>query len=273
VSQGPESSGAGGLLIEGAASIATLAGGLRRGRSQADAAVIDGGGLSVAVWNGEILAVGREGDVSEAIARAGLDRVDFDRLDARGGLVTPGLVDAHTHLVFAGTREAEWQMRLHGASYLDVLAAGGGILSTVAATRAATPGALEDAARARLAQMLAAGTTTAEAKSGYGLDAESELRILGVIGRLADEGPVELVPTFLGAHAVQAEFRSRIDVADATDAYVASVIGDQLPKVAEQGIARFCDVFCEAGVFSAAQTASILQAADRKSTRLNSSHP
>jgi imidazolonepropionase len=116
--------------------------------------------------------------------------------------------------------------------------------------------------------MLAAGTTTAEAKSGYGLDAESELRILGVIGRLADEGPVELVPTFLGAHAVPAEFRGRTDVADATEAYVASVIGDQLPRVAEQGIARFCDVFCEAGVFSAAQTASIFEAARNRGLRL-----
>ena len=258
-------SAASGLLIEGAAAIATLAGGLRRGSSQGDAAVLEGGGLSVAAWDGRIVAAGPAGKVEREVRSLGLPADEFRRIDAEGGLVTPGLIDAHTHLVFAGTREAEWQMRLHGASYLEVLAAGGGILSTVAATRAATTGELESGARGRLAEMLASGTTTAEAKSGYGLDVETELRLLEVIGRLAGEGPVELVATYLGAHAVPAEFRGR---PEATDAYVAAVIAEQLPRVAEQGIARFCDVFCEAGVFSPAQTAAIFEAARRSGLRL-----
>jgi imidazolonepropionase len=159
-------------------------------------------------------------------------------------------------------------MRARGAGYLEVLAAGGGILSTVAATRAASDADLLAGARGRLAEMLACGTTTAEAKSGYGLDTATELRQLAVIGRLDGEGPVELVPTFLGAHAVPAEFRAAAghatgasDAPTAADEYVAHVIRDQLPAVARQGIARFCDVFCEDGVFSAAQTARILSAA------------
>jgi imidazolonepropionase len=247
-----------GLLIEGAASVATMAGGLRRGAAQADAAVLTGPGLAIAAWRSRILAVGSRDDVHRQIAADGYPFEAFERLDAAGGLVTPGLVDAHTHLVFAGTREAEWQMRTHGAGYLEILAAGGGILSTVAATRAASDEELLTGARRRLAEMLANGTTTAEAKSGYGLDVGTELRLLEVVGRLGGEGPVQLVPTFLGAHAIPAEYRGR---PNGTDAYVASVVDDQLPAVARQGIARFCDVFCETGVFDAAQTGRILRAA------------
>ncbi len=247
-----------GLLIEGAGSVATLAGGLRHGTAQADAAALTGTGLAVAAWRSRILAVGSRDDVHRQIAADGYPLEAFDRLDAAGGLITPGLIDAHTHLVFAGTREAEWQMRTHGAGYLEILAAGGGILSTVAATRAASDEELLAGARRRLAEMLANGTTTAEAKSGYGLDVATELRLLEVIGRLGGEGPVQLVPTFLGAHAVPAEYRDR---PDGTDSYVASVVDDQLPAVARQGIARFCDVFCETGVFDARQTSLILRAA------------
>jgi imidazolonepropionase len=256
-----------GLLIEGAAAVATVAGGLRRGPAQDDAAEIRGGGgeegLAVAVWAGRILAVGSGPEVYRQIAVAGHAPDAFTRVDAGGGLVTPGLIDAHTHLVFAGTREAEWQMRVCGAGYLEVLAAGGGILSTVAATRAASDEELIEGARGRLAEMLANGTTTAEAKSGYGLDVATELREMEVIGRLDREGPIQLVPTFLGAHAVPAEYRDRAagEFAAATEAYVAHVISEQLPAVARQGIARFCDVFCETGVFSADQTRRILRAA------------
>jgi imidazolonepropionase len=247
-----------GLLIEGAASIATMAGGLRRGTAQADAAELTGGDLAVAAWRSRILAAGSRHDVLRQIAADGFPLEAFERLDAAGGLITPGLIDAHTHLVFAGTREAEWQMRARGAGYLEILAAGGGILSTVAATRAASDEELLVGARSRLAEMLANGTTTAEAKSGYGLTVDSELRLLETIGRLGGEGPVQLVPTFLGAHAVPADYRDR---ANGTEAYVASVVRDQLPAVASQGIARFCDVFCETGVFSAEQSGRILRAA------------
>jgi imidazolonepropionase len=259
-----------GLLIEGAAAMATLAGGLRRGIAQTDAAEIRGdaaGGLAVAVWDGRIVAAGTQPDVIRAIEAAGHSLQAFARLDAAGGLVTPGLIDAHTHVVFAGTRESEWQMRSRGAGYLEILASGGGILSTVAATRAASDEDLLAGARTRLAEMLANGTTTAEAKSGYGLDVATELRMLDLIGRLDNEGPIQLVPTYLGAHAVPAEFRDQAvgapaaANATATDRYVAHVIREQLPAVARQGIAQFCDVFCEEGVFSADQSRLILRAA------------
>jgi imidazolonepropionase len=251
-----------GLLIEAVASIATLAGGLRRGSSQGDAAVIDGDAsgraLAVAAWGDRLIAAGRAPDVYSQIEAAGHSLDQFDRVDAAGGLVTPGLIDAHTHLVFAGTREAEWQMRAHGAGYMEILLAGGGILSTVAATRAASGPELLAGARRRLHEMLACGTTTAEAKSGYGLEPATELRQLDVIGRLDLEGPIQLVATYLGAHAVPAEYR---DVPNGADAYVDQIVRDQLPRVAEQGIARFCDVFCEDGVFNPAQTTRVLSAA------------
>ena len=256
MSGGPAMSG--GLLVEGASGIATMAGPIRRGGAQGDADLISGGALAVACWEGRILAVGWSDEVHRQIVAEGLPLDEFRRLDARGGLVTPGLVDAHTHLLFAGTREGEWQRRARGAGYLEVLAAGGGILSTVAATRAASDEELLAGGRSRLAQMLANGTTTAEAKSGYGLDVATEIRLLDLIGRLDREGPIGLVPTFLGAHAVPAEYRDR---PGGTDEYVAHVVRDQLPAVARQGIARFCDAFCEQGVFSADQSRRILLAA------------
>jgi imidazolonepropionase len=246
-----------GLLIEGAAAVATLAGGLRRGSSQAEVAIV-AGDTAVAAWGDRLIAVGSAADVERLIEAGGYPLESFARLDAAGGLVTPGLIDAHTHLVFAGTREGEWQMRARSAGYLEILAAGGGILSTVAATRAASEKDLLAGARARLDEMLANGTTTAEAKSGYGLDTQTELRQLEVIGRLDRAGPVQLVPTYLGAHAVAPEFRGR---PDAADAYAAAVTGEQLPAVARQGIARFCDVFCEKGVFDPGQTTRVLEAA------------
>ena len=246
-----------GLLIEGAAAVATLAGGLRRGSSQGEVAII-AGDTAVAAWGDRLIAVGPAAEVHRRIEAGGYPLEAFARLDAAGGLVTPGLIDAHTHLVFAGTREVEWQMRARGTGYLEILAAGGGILSTVAATRATSDADLLAGARARLDEMLANGTTTAEAKSGYGLDTRTELRQLEVIGRLDREGPVQLVPTYLGAHAVAPEFRGR---PDAAEAYVAAVLGEQMPAVARQGIARFCDVFCEKGVFDPGQTTRILEAA------------
>lgn len=253
----PDGEPSAGMLIEGAAAVATLAGGLRRGSSQGDVAIV-AGATAVAAWGDRLIAVGSAADVERQIEAGGYPLEAFARLDAAGGLITPGLIDAHTHLVFAGTREGEWQMRARGAGYLEILAAGGGILSTVAATRAASEEDLLAGARARLDEMLANGTTTAEAKSGYGLDTRTELRQLEVIGRLDREGPVQLVPTYLGAHAVAPEFRAR---PDAADAYVADVIGEQLPAVARQGIARFCDVFCEKGVFDPRQTTRILEEA------------
>jgi imidazolonepropionase len=256
-----------GVLIVGAAEIATLAGGLRAGPSQGDvgrlAAAEVGGPDSpdapvVACWEGRIAAVGPRRAVEAAIEAEGLPLGRFARLDARGGSVTPGLVDPHTHLLFGGSREGELVMRQRGASYLDILAAGGGILSTVAATRAASTDELLEHGRRWLDEMLVHGVTTIEAKSGYGLDLETEIRLIEVAYRLGREGPIEVIPTFLGAHAVPLEFRSR---PDGVEAYVRSVIEDQLPGVAAHGRARFCDVFCEEGVFSADQCRRVLTAA------------
>ncbi|HXQ95746.1 MAG TPA: imidazolonepropionase [Candidatus Acidoferrales bacterium] len=254
-----------GLLVEGAREIVTMAGGLRRGAAQGQAASLSAsdGGLEVACWEGRFVLAGRRDDVARRLAADGLDPADgarFACLDVAGGTVTPGLIDPHTHLVFAGSRENEIELRRRGATYLEILAAGGGILSTVAATRRASVDDLTASGHRWLREMLRHGATTVEAKSGYGLERDAELRQLEAIGRLDAEGPTELVPTFLGAHAVAPEFRDR---PDATDAYVRDVIDVQLPAVAAQGIARFCDVFCEQGVFTAEQSRRVLLAGAR----------
>jgi imidazolonepropionase len=212
----------------------------------------------VASWEGRIAAVGPRREVELALEAEGYPLGRFARLDAAGGAVTPGLVDAHTHLLFAGSREGELRLRQQGAGYLDILAAGGGILSTVAATRAATDNALAAHGRRWLDEMLGHGVTTVEAKSGYGLDLATELRLVEIAYRLGLEGPIEVVPTYLGAHAVPPEFRAR---PDGTEAYVRSIVEEQLPGIAAHGRARFCDVFCETGVFDADQSRRILTAA------------
>jgi imidazolonepropionase len=256
-----------GLLVIGASEIVTIAGGLRSGDAQGDVARLsaaDAGGHGsqsapvIAIWEGRILAVGGQADLEKLLEADGYPLGRFARLDARGGAVTPGLVDPHTHLLFAGSREDELELRQRGAGYMEILAAGGGILSTVAATRAASPEALAAHGRRWLDEMLGHGTTTIEAKSGYGLDLATELRLLEVAHDLGKAGPIEIVPTFLGAHAVPPEFRSR---PDGTEAYVRSVIEEQLPGIAAQGRARFCDVFCEEGAFTADQSRRILLAA------------
>ncbi len=250
-----------GLLIVGAAEVVTMAGGVRRGASQGEVGRLtttDPSGPEapvVAAWEGRILAVGPRAAVEGALDSGGYPLGRFARLDAAGGTVTPGLVDPHTHLLFAGTREGELELRQQGASYLDILAAGGGILSTVAATRAASEGELLAHGRRWMDEMLGHGVTTIEAKSGYGLDLETELRLVDVAYRLGREGPIDVVPTWLGAHAVPPESRNR---PDATEAYVRSLISDQLPGIAAHGRARFADVFCETGVFSADQSRRIL---------------
>jgi imidazolonepropionase len=224
----------------------------------------DGADLGVLCVGGRIDAVGRTEDLVRRVASLGIPPPGLRTIDAAGGLITPGLVDAHTHLVFAGTREAELQQRQAGATYLDILAAGGGILSTVERTRSASDEELLALGRARVRAMLEQGVTTAEAKSGYGLDAATELRQLSLIEVLRAEGPVDLVPTFLGAHAVPRELRRR---PDGLDTYVTSVIEQQLPRVAEQGVARSCDVFCERGVFDVERSRKILEAGARLGLR------
>ncbi len=253
-----------GFLVVGASEVVTLEGGIRRGVEQGavgrlraeDATGPDA--PAVAGWEGRIVAVGPRAAVETALEAEGFPLARFARIDAAGGAVTPGLVDPHTHLLFAGSREDELVLRQQGASYLDILAAGGGILSTVSATRAATDGQLLAHGRRWLDEMLGHGVTTVEAKSGYGLDLETELRLIDVAYRLGREGPLDVVPTWLGAHAVPAEFRSK---PDGTDAFVRSLIDEQLPGIAAHGRARFADVFCETGVFSPEQSRRVLEAA------------
>jgi len=247
--------------------VATLAGGIRRGAAQGDLALLDAaeaggpgapGAPVVACWEGQIVGVGPRDRLERGLELSGYPMSRFARLDADGGVVTPGLVDPHTHLLFAGSREGELLLRQQGAGYLEILASGGGILSTVAQTRAASAEDLAAHGRRWLDEMARHGVTTIEAKSGYGLELATELRLLEVAFELGREGPVDVLPTFLGAHAVPAEFRSR---PDGTEAYVRSVIEEQLPGVAAQGRAVSCDVFCEQGVFSADQSRRILTAA------------
>ena len=178
-------------------------------------------------------------------------------LDAGGKLVTPGLVDAHTHLIFGGWRQNEMGLKLHGVTYLEILARGGGILSTVTATRQATEQELYDKAYTALDEMLGMGVTTAEAKSGYGLDTETELKQLRVIRKLNDEHPTDVASTFLGAHAVPAEYKND------REAYIRLLCEEMIPAVAKEKLAAFCDVFCETGVFSAEESRRILEAGKR----------
>lgn len=222
------------------------------GASQGDLMLLEN--AWIAVDEGRIHAVG---SAESLLADFSPDEI----VDAGGRLVTPGLVDAHTHLVFGGWRQHELGMKLKGASYLDILAAGGGILSTVKATREASEDALLEKTKKLLWEMLHLGTTTIEAKSGYGLDLETELKQLRVIQRAGEETPLQLVPTFMGAHAVPAEYKEN------REGYLHRLIEEIIPAIGQSGLAKFCDVFCEEGVFSAQEAGDILEAGKKAGLR------
>jgi imidazolonepropionase len=209
-------------------------------------AIFDG---AVAIWDGQIVMVGTTSELWKHPDRTPATQV----IDAGGRLVAPGFIDAHTHLPFAGTRLDEFERRARGETYAEILAAGGGIHSTVRATRAASTAELVRLSAARLDTMLALGTTTVEAKSGYGLDFDTEMRQLEALRDLGGSHPVDVVPTFLGAHAIPPGCDG--------DTYIDTMVHDWLPRLARRGLARFCDVFCEEGVFTPAQSARLLMAA------------
>lgn len=239
-----------------AAQLVTLAGPkCPRVREQMlDLGIITDGGMLIE--DGRVVATGSSSDIEKRVPSGA------EIIDARGKVVLPGFVDGHTHPVFAGDRVEEFELRTKGATYEEIAASGGGIRSTVRKTRAATEEELLAQAKKHATWFLRGGTTTVEAKSGYGLTVDDELKMLRVIRRLNAETALEFVPTFLGAHAVPEEFRN------APEQYVALVIHKMLPRVAEEQLAENCDIFCERGYFDIADSEKILRAARDLGLRL-----
>jgi imidazolonepropionase len=239
-----------------AAELVTLAGpkGPRIRDQMRELAIVRDGGMLIE--DGRVVATGSSNEIAKSVP------ADAEVVDARGKVVLPGFVDAHTHPVFAGNRVDEFEMRTRGATYEEIAESGGGIRSTVRKTRAASEDELLGQARKHASWFLAGGTTTVEAKSGYGLTVDDELKMLRVIRRLNAETPIEFVPTFLGAHAVPDEFRN------APEQYTSLVIHKMLPRVAEEQLAESCDIFCERGYFDITDSEKILRAARDHGLRL-----
>ncbi len=242
------------MLIHSAPQLLTIPGGPQRGRDLGELGIIENGALLIR--EEKIVDVGTTPELREKYP-------DEPMLDASGSVVMPGFVDPHTHLIWGGDRAREFEMRLEGAHYLDILKAGGGIISTVRDTRTASLESLLAQARPRLMRMFATGTTTAEAKTGYGLQTATELRMLKALLALDDEGPLELAITFLGAHAIAPEYK------DDPQGYTEHVVNEMLPIVHDWWDTHaprrqnkpFVDVFCETGAFSLAQSRQILEKA------------
>lgn len=237
------------LVIRGAAALCVVPPELAAPGRPPDLGTIRGGTL--AADGGRVVWVGPDAEAAEVLEPS----AGCATIDASDWTVLPGLVDPHTHLPFCGSRAREFALRLQGVSYLEILDAGGGILSTVESTRRAGDELLLREGLAALEQMLRAGTTTVETKSGYGLTAEGELRLLRTMAEMGKISPVELVPTFLGAHAVPPRHRGK------PAQYVEEVLEEMLPAVKQIGLAEFCDIFCEPGVFDLEQSRKVLAAA------------
>lgn len=244
------------LLVENAAQVATLSGppGPRIGRAMRDAGAIEA--ASVAIHQGKIAAVGPAAEIRRQFRAR-------KRIDASGKTVVPGFVDPHTHPVFSGTRESEFVARIEGKSYLEIAAAGGGILSSVRGVRGATQESLAESVRMRLDRFLALGTTTIEAKSGYGLSHEDEIKSLRALRDASRGHAVEVVATFLGAHEFPPEFRG-----EKRGEYIRLLRQKMIPEVAKKRLASFCDVFCEKGVFELEESRAILGEAKKRGLRV-----
>jgi len=239
------------LLITGVSQLLTLRGrGSRRGNALSHLGIIKDGALLV-----------RDGVIAEVGTRAVIETLpeakNADKLDVGGRVVLPGFVDSHTHLIHAASRAEEYELKIAGASYEEIARKGGGILNSVKKLRAATTEALELRALSALKQFAACGTTTLEAKSGYGLNLTNEMTILGLHSRLQALQPIEIVSTFLGAHAVPAEYRNK---ANGAERYINLLTGTLIPEIGEDRLAEFCDVFCDRGAFTVEQAKRILQA-------------
>jgi imidazolonepropionase len=242
----------GNLLITGISQLLTLRGsGPRRGDSLSNLGVVKDG--AVLVRDGVIVAAGPCTKVEQ---RADARRAE--KVDVGGRVVLPGFVDSHTHLIHAASRAEEYELKIQGASYEEIARKGGGILNSVKKLRAATEEELKRRALAALEQFAAYGTTTVEAKSGYGLDVASELKILRLQKELNAEQPLEIVSTFLGAHVVPAEYRGK---ADGAEKYIELLMEQMLPEVVNEELAEFCDVFCDRGAFTREQSERILSEA------------
>ena len=241
----------GNLILKNAAELVTCSGfEAKKGKEMADLHVINDG--AVIIKEGVIEAAGRTRDIEKQYKKAGADHSDFDIIDARGKAVLPGFIDSHTHLVFGGYRAEEFSWRLRGDSYMEIMQRGGGIVNTVNATRQASAEELMQSGIKRLDSMLSLGVTTAEGKSGYGLDRDTEIKQLEVMAHLDQIHYVDVVPTFLGAHAVPEEYRGR------EDAFIDFLTRDVMPPVADRKLAEFCDIFCEKNVFSVEQSRRLL---------------
>ena len=239
------------LLICGASQLLTLRGhGPRRRDSLSNLGLIEGGGLLVR--DGLIAAVGTRAEVEKLPEARTAEKIDLG-----GRVALPGFVDAHTHLIHAASRAEEYELKIAGASYDEIARKGGGILNSVKRLRATTSEALKKRAHAALKQFAAYGTTTLEAKSGYGLDVTSELKILRLHQELAAEQPLEIVSTFLGAHVVPAEYGGKTGGAER---YIQLIEQNLLPEIGESRLAEFCDVFCDRGAFTVEQSKQVLQA-------------
>ncbi|SFQ34558.1 imidazolonepropionase [Psychrobacillus psychrotolerans] len=240
------------VWIKHASQLVTLASehrGPRTKEAMSELSIIEDG--SIWLENEIIQAIGTTDELQIKYA----DRIDSaEIIDASGKLVTPGLVDPHTHVVYGGSREREFELRLEGATYMDIMNAGGGIHATSRMTREATEEKIFVQTEKRLDSFLAHGVTSIEGKSGYGLNLETEIKQLRVMRRLQQEHPIDIVPTFMGAHAVPSDFKGK------EDQYVDLVVNEMLPRVAHDKLAKFNDVFCEVGVFTPEQSKRILEA-------------
>ncbi|MFX0083666.1 MAG: imidazolonepropionase [Candidatus Hodarchaeota archaeon] len=229
----------------------TAFGAPRTGEDLSELSIISNG--AIAIKDDRIIFVGTTDELMSTFSFGKITR----KIDASNKVVTPGFVDPHTHIIFDGTRENELSMKLDGKSYLEILKEGGGILKTVRETRNASLEKLVENGKKILNRMMSYGTTTLETKSGYGLTVESEIKMLKAVKLLNEVHPIDIVPTFLGAHAIPTEYENR------ADEYVDLIISEMIPSIVKENLAEFCDVFCEEGIFSIEQTKKILETAKR----------